>query len=322
MATPNQDSRARPIAITLLVAAGITLIGLVTKSWFSMHHGDGGVGLLGVSECFDGHCESMSWFSVRRVPGDIQLLSLVAILCVGAAIGFAVHTAAMLLKGTPERMKLHSVVPLAWIALAVAGVFFLRMELGEISHKVTISWGAFACLGGLIAIGVAAGRARSLGQVAISAACAAAPPMQQGGQMQMRPYPLAVQLGMTRYYGHVFLAPGRLFFVCTQQGGAWLQAIGQGLGGALGGALMAAAAPSPGSAPTVVDPDVLLRAVHDHPGSLIMEAPQITEIKQTLFWRLIRWNGKRLGLPQGLGRELKPAIGEWARYHGVRTTGF
>lgn len=46
----------------------------------------------------------------------------------------------------------------------------------------------------------------------------------------MTPHPLTMQLGMKRFHGDVFLAPGRLYFVCSKVGGAWAAAIGQGLG--------------------------------------------------------------------------------------------
>lgn len=137
----------------------------------------------------------------------------------------------------------------------------------------------------------------------------------------MTPYPLTLQLGMKRFHGHVFLAPQRLYFVCTKQGGAWAAAIGQGVGGLIGGAIAAAAAPRPGEAPPVVDEAAVAQAVQQHEGSLVMEAGQIEMIKHTIWWRLIRWNGKKFGLPNGLTKPLKSALGAWARDHGVTTKG-
>ena len=137
----------------------------------------------------------------------------------------------------------------------------------------------------------------------------------------MEPYPLTMQLGMKRFHGHVFLAPGKLYFVCSKQGGAWAAAIGQSLGGIVGGAIAAAASKKPGEAPDAVDEATLEKAVAENEGSLIMEAPQIEEIKQTMWMRLIRWNGKKFGLPNGLGKPLKAALGEWAKIHNVKTKG-
>lgn len=137
----------------------------------------------------------------------------------------------------------------------------------------------------------------------------------------MTPYPLTLQLGMKRFHGHVFLAPQRLYFVCTKQGGAWAAAIGQGLGGAVGALIANAATSSPGAAPQMLDEATLQQAVAQHEGSLVMEASQIEEIKQTIWWRLIRWNGKKFGLPNGLGKPLKTDLGAWAKAHNVKTKG-
>jgi hypothetical protein len=131
-----------------------------------------------------------------------------------------------------------------------------------------------------------------------------------------------MQLRMTRFHGHMFLAAGRLYFICEKEGGAWMAAIGQGLGGAIGGALVGLAASGPGQAPMVYDEGTLWNAATTMKGSLIMDAPQITQIKETLFWRLIRFGGNTYGLPRGLGKELKAALGPWAKYHNVKTKGF
>ena len=147
-------------------------------------------------------------------------------------------------------------------------------------------------------------------------------PLQVTPPPYMAPFPLAMQLGMKRFYGHVFLAPNRLYFVCTKTGGAWAAAIGQGLGGALGGALVAMAQPKPGEAPAIVDEAMVMQAVAAHEGSMILEAKDLSMIKHTIFWRLFKWQGKTIGLPQGMSKPLKAALGPWAKYHGVPTKGF
>jgi len=130
-----------------------------------------------------------------------------------------------------------------------------------------------------------------------------------------------MQLKMTRFHGHLFLAPGRLYFVCLKEGGAWAAAIAGGLGGAVGMAIANAATGTNGNV-SVPDEHQLRDIVSRYPGSLIMEAHQIQEIKQTIWMRLIRFNDNRYGLPKGLGKELKAAIGPWAKHHQVKTTGF
>jgi len=137
----------------------------------------------------------------------------------------------------------------------------------------------------------------------------------------MEPFPLTMQLGMKRFHGHVFLAPGKLYFVCSKQGGAWAAAIGQSLGGIVGGAIAAAASKKPGEAPDAIDEAAVEKAVAENDGSLIMEAPQIEMIKHTMWMRQIKWNGKKFGLPNGLAKPLKAALGEWAKTHNVKTKG-
>ena len=137
----------------------------------------------------------------------------------------------------------------------------------------------------------------------------------------MTPYPLTLQLGMKRFHGHVFLAPTRLYFVCSKQGGAWAAAIGQGLGGAIGGLVAGAFQPTPGQAAAAIDEGQLQQAVSQNAGSMIMDAAKIEEIKETIWWRLIRFDGKKFGLPNGLGKPLKQELGKWAVANHVKQKG-
>jgi hypothetical protein len=137
----------------------------------------------------------------------------------------------------------------------------------------------------------------------------------------MTPYPLTLQLGMKRFHGHVFLAPNRLYFVCSKKGGAWASAIGQTVGGAIGGAIASVLQPTPGAAPQVIDEHQLQQAVAQNEGSMIMDAAKIEVIKETMWLRLIRFDGKKFGLPEGLGKPLKQELGKWAAANNVTTKG-
>lgn len=138
--------------------------------------------------------------------------------------------------------------------------------------------------------------------------------------MNLTPYPLTMQTGMTRLHGHLFIAPEKLYFVCSKKGGAWAAAIGQGLGGLVGAAIAAAGSKSPGEAPDVT-PETLEVAAAENEGSLVMEPADIEEIKHTIWWRLMRYNGKKYGFPNGLQKDLKKALGSWAQAHDVKTKG-
>lgn len=143
------------------------------------------------------------------------------------------------------------------------------------------------------------------------------PPMQLVAP-PMTPFPLTMQIGMKRFYGHIFLGAGRLYFVCGRKGGAWGAAIGQSLGGLVGAAIVAAATPGAGAAPSnIVDEATVMQAISANEGSMILEAKDISMIKHTIWWRLIKWHGKTVGLPQGMSKDLRAAIGQWAKYHNV-----
>lgn len=137
----------------------------------------------------------------------------------------------------------------------------------------------------------------------------------------MRPYPIIMQQRLTRLTGQMFLAPTRLFFICESTKGGMAVAIGRGVGGLIGGAIAAFGAPTPGQAPIVFDEPTLYRAAHERPGSLIMEPPQIRQIKHTLWWRGIWFDGKTYGLPEGLSKDLRHELGLWCQANGVRSKG-
>lgn len=137
----------------------------------------------------------------------------------------------------------------------------------------------------------------------------------------MQSFPLVLQLGMKRFNGHVFLAPNRLFFICTKQGGVWAQAIGHAVGGAVGGLIAAAVSGKPGEAPQVLDERALEQAVAENPGSMIMDASKIEAIKTTIWWRMIKFDGKKYGLPNGLEKALRQPLAAWAQAHGVENKG-
>lgn len=140
-----------------------------------------------------------------------------------------------------------------------------------------------------------------------------APPPPPG----LTPFPLSIQLKMKRFHGHLFLAANRIYFVCDKAGSAWGAAIGQSIGGLVGGAIAAIGTPGYSDSPGIVDEGTVYQAVTQREGSLIMEAAQITMIKHTWAWRLIKWNGNTIGLPQGMDKGLRVAIGQWATYHNV-----
>lgn len=130
-------------------------------------------------------------------------------------------------------------------------------------------------------------------------------------------FPIVMQQRMTRLNGQIFPAAGRLYFVCEKSGSAWAQTIGMGVGGLVGAAIMTMGDKGPSGGPGQIDEATVFQATQRMAGSLVMEAAQITMIKQTIWMRLIKFNGTTYGLPQGMSKPLRAELGRWAKHHNV-----
>lgn len=137
----------------------------------------------------------------------------------------------------------------------------------------------------------------------------------------IRPFPLVMQLRLTRLTGQMFIAPQRLYFICESQKGGLGVALGKGLGGLVGGAIMAFAAPTPGQAAPVIDESMLQRAAAEQQGSLVMEPAKIDKIKDTFWTHGLWFEGRTYALPNGLDKELKHELGLWCQANNVKSAG-
>ncbi len=141
--------------------------------------------------------------------------------------------------------------------------------------------------------------------------------------MAIESFPMTIQLGMKKFHGHIFVAPEKLYFVCIKKGGGWTDVVGGQVGGLVGATIKVSGSKSTGEIPDLDAANLkpLEQAVAENEGSMAMEPHQIKVIKHTLWWRLIRFNGKRYGLPNGMSKDLRRALGKWARSHNVKTKG-
>jgi len=315
---------AKHRAAILFGIAGLLLIGLFTRDWMSAD--DGGLGLSGMKQCRAHDCMGRSWFDVPHVPVSIVLVASLGIIAGVLAAGFLAHAGAMVVQGRANDIQPGRVKSALGITLGVGVIFMIRI-FSEAHSGLHVGWSSIvtllACGGGLFAIAKLVEPLRNpIAVQVVQAYSVGAPPQQLAPGGVIRGYPLSMQLGMQRRHGHMFLVPGRLYFLCVKEGGAWLAVAGAAVGGAIGGALAGLATSGAGTAPQIFDEATLHRYAAQMPGSLVMEAPQIQEIRQTIFWRLIRANGQKFGLPHGLGGDLKAALGPWARAHQVKTVGF
>jgi hypothetical protein len=307
-------------AAILFGIAGVLLVGLFTRNWVSAD--DGGLGLSGMKRCMSHDCIGVSWFSAPHVPLSIMLVATLGIIAGLLATGFLAHAGAMVLQGRAQQVQPGKVKSALGLTLAIGAIFMVRI-FSESHAGLHVGFSSIiallACVAGLVAVVKLVEPLRGANLAVQAYSVGAAPPAQSG---VIRGYPLSMQLGMKRMHGHMYLAPGRLYFLCVKQGGAWLAVAGAAVGGAVGGALAGLATSGAGAAPQVFDEATLHQFAAQMPGSVVMEAPEIKEIKQTIWWRLIRANGQKFGLPHGLGGDLKAALGPWARQHQVKTVGF
>lgn len=128
----------------------------------------------------------------------------------------------------------------------------------------------------------------------------------------MLAFPVTLQRGVTRFHGHLFLAPTRLYYVNGRQGYAW--GGGSRLVAGLVNAHRSAAADEAlaatlGVAPgTAVDEHVVYHATMRVEGSILMEAAELALVRHDWWWRGFKWkNGSKIGLlesPSELVREL------------------
>jgi hypothetical protein len=138
----------------------------------------------------------------------------------------------------------------------------------------------------------------------------------------MQPYPVTLQQGMRKFRGQLFVAPSALYFVCAGSSSALWGAIGGQVGGLVGGAISAVGGGGHGAQPGgPVTEQQLHYAVTQAAGSMILVPQEIQEMKYTIWWRFIRWRNQKLGLPDGLHKQLRLELGQWARYYQIPTKG-
>ena len=139
------------------------------------------------------------------------------------------------------------------------------------------------------------------------------------------PYAIVLQKGMKKFNGHIFIGDSALYFVCSKSGTALWDAVGAGVGGLVGGAISVigdASGKKIGDAPDgPVTEEALRAAVEANPGSMVFEPSRINVIKQTLWTRLIRYDGQTYGARSGFPKPLRKELGPWTERHGVKQKG-
>ena len=153
-ALPESDSadrRPRAAAIALLVSAGAICIAAVTKAWFYGY--EGGVGLLGVEHCRGGSCELVSWYG-GYMPAAITLSAAVAVVATFVFVAFAIHGAAVLLRGAPNKVMLRLLD--GALGLAALGMLAFLISV-SVMRSLALGWSGVVGLGGALAAAIVTG---------------------------------------------------------------------------------------------------------------------------------------------------------------------
>ena len=150
-----------------------------------------------------------------------------------------------------------------------------------------------------------------------------APPAPQPPPLfgSLRPYPVVFHLGMTRLTGQLCVAPARLYFICESNKGGLAVALGKGLGGIVGAAIEASGTTTPGQMAGALDEAALYQLAQQHPGSVVMDAQRITQMKDTWLTHAIWFNGDTYAIRCTLDKELKLELGHFCQAYNIKHAG-
>jgi hypothetical protein len=150
------DMSARAAAIVLFASAAAMLVGVVSFRWFS--RGDGGVGLAGVQNCVWQMCHTTMWTNLHRAPSEYALFGYAGLLSLVGGLALSIHAGVRLLQDRAPLAKVRTLNALLAIAAFATIAFWMRVELGEHGHRLTIGYAGFVTLAGVVVAGTVAHR--------------------------------------------------------------------------------------------------------------------------------------------------------------------
>lgn len=155
LATPL-DAAAKPAAIVLFVSAAAMVIGIASYSWFTK--GANGVGLAGVQECFSIACKTTMWSDLSRAPAEYALFGYVGFLSLIGAVALSIHAGVRLLQNRARLAKVRALNACLGIAAFCTVSFWMRLQFGELGHRLSPGFAGFVAIAGVIAAGAVAHR--------------------------------------------------------------------------------------------------------------------------------------------------------------------
>ena len=150
------SSSAQTAAVVLFVSAAAMLIGIASFSWFSK--GESGVGLAGVQECFSRACHMTMWSDLQRAPGEYALFGYVGLLSMVGALALSIHAGVVLLQNHAHKAKVKALNACLGIAAFATVSFWMRLQFGELGHRLTVGYAGIVAIAGVIAAGAVAHR--------------------------------------------------------------------------------------------------------------------------------------------------------------------
>lgn len=153
------STKSRNAAIAMFAAALAIFIGILSYSWFTAPHGQGGVGLLGIQECDDGLCQSVSWGDMgKEAPGDLKIFGYLGFAFSLIAALACVAVGGMLLA--KRERKLADWNAPRWLAapltLGLLGqIVFVNKLMGSSDlRKLSIGWSLIVAVVGALAAAI------------------------------------------------------------------------------------------------------------------------------------------------------------------------
>lgn len=153
------SSKSRNAAIALGAAALALLVGIMSYSWFTAPRGHGGVGLLGIQDCSEGLCQSVSWGDMgKEAPGDVKIFGYLGFaFSLIAALACMATAVMMLIKRERKLLELNATRWLAApITLGLLGqIVFVNKIMGTGDmRKLSIGWSLIVAVAGALAAAI------------------------------------------------------------------------------------------------------------------------------------------------------------------------
>lgn len=138
----------------------------------------------------------------------------------------------------------------------------------------------------------------------------------------MKSHEIKLQIGRRKsYLGALCITDEKLYFICASQGSALLSKLSPGLG--LVGGIMQVLSDMDGYGDKdTIDEEKLAQLVQENEGSIAFETSKITKIQHNWLLRLIKYDGKTIGILDGGTKALLDDLGAWCEKHGIPKKGF